>query len=92
MSLADTSELSSGKRKKAIRSTVDGLVSVLKVLKAGTSEACPPAATVADLLIMVCEAFKVRAIVQLRDETAGLTLTDIMRQRRSNQGAAIPHI
>ncbi|KAI0736084.1 hypothetical protein C8Q76DRAFT_668942 [Earliella scabrosa] len=71
MSLANSSELSSGKRKKAIRSTVDGLVSVLKVLKAGTSEACPPAATVAELLIMVCEAFKtscdnLEAIEELR--------------------------
>ena len=82
MSLANSSELSSGKRrKKAIRSTVDGLVSVLKVLKAGTSEACPPAATVAELLIMGCEAFKVRALVHLLSNTLaqGMTLTDIMR-------------
>ena len=65
MSLRDSSELSLGKRKKAIRRTVDDLVSVLKVLKAGTSEACPPAATVADLLIVVCEAFKVSALLSL---------------------------
>ena len=65
MSPFHSSELSLGKRKKAIRRTVDGLVSVLKVLKAGTSEACPPAATVADLLIVVCEAFKVSALLSL---------------------------
>ena len=69
MSLANTSELSLGKRKKAIRRTVDGLAGVLKVLKAGTSEACPPAATVAELLIAVCEAFKVLGILRLRDVT-----------------------
>ena len=69
MSPFHSTELSLGKRKKAIRRTVDGLAGILKVLKAGTSEACPPAATVAELLIAVCEAFKVLGLLRLRDVT-----------------------
>ena len=79
MSLANSSELSSGKRKKAIRRTVEDVVNVLKVLKAGTSQPCPPAATIAELLIMVCEAFKVRVLFCPQYPTNGLTSTEIMR-------------